>query len=57
MQDLDQAKLIALIAAIALRSFLGESRAQMKNAEVDEVYRRLVRWPNAITRTDRAPLP
>jgi hypothetical protein len=42
MQDLDQAKLIALIAAIALRSFLGESRAQMKNAEVDEVYRRLV---------------
>ena len=42
MQDLDQAKLIALIAAIALRSFLGESHAQMKNAEVDEVYRRLV---------------
>jgi len=42
MQDLDQAKLIALIAAIALRSFLGESRPQMKNAEVDEIYRRLI---------------
>jgi GAF domain-containing protein len=41
-QDLDQAKLIALIAASALRSFLGESRIHMKHAEVDEVYRRLV---------------
>jgi hypothetical protein len=42
LQDLDQTKLIALIAAIALRSFLGESRAQIKSSEVDEIYRRLV---------------
>jgi len=41
MQDFDQAKLIALIAAIALRSFLGDTHAQMKNVEVDEIYRRL----------------
>jgi len=41
-EDFDQAKLIALIAAIALRSFLGESRMHMKSAEVDEIYRRLV---------------
>jgi len=42
MQDLDQAKLIAVIAAIALRSFLGESRGQVKSGDVDELYRRLV---------------
>jgi hypothetical protein len=41
-EDLDQAKLIAVIAAIALRSFLGDSRLQMKVAELDEIHRRLV---------------
>jgi GAF domain-containing protein len=41
-EDLDQAKLIALIAAIALRSFLGDSHLQMKAAELDEIHRRLV---------------
>jgi len=41
-EDLDQAKLIALIAAIALRSFFGEHHSQMKGPEIDEVYRRLI---------------
>ena len=40
--DLDQAKMIAVLAAIALRSFLSDSRPHMKSAEVDELYRRLV---------------
>lgn len=40
--DLDQAKMIALLAAIALRSFLSDSRPHMKSVEVDELYRRLV---------------
>lgn len=41
-EDLDQAKLIAVIAAIALRSFLGDSHLQMKVAELDEIHRRLI---------------
>jgi GAF domain-containing protein len=41
-QDLDQVKLIALIAAIALRSFLGDSRLHLNAGEVDEIHRRLV---------------
>lgn len=42
LEDFDQAKLIALVAAIALRSFLGDSRRDVKNVDVDEVYQRLV---------------
>jgi hypothetical protein len=41
-EDLDQAKLIAMIAAIALRSFLGDSRMHMQGAELDEIHRRLI---------------
>jgi GAF domain-containing protein len=40
--DLDQAKLIATIAAIALRSFLGDSRMVIQATELDEIHRRLV---------------
>ena len=41
-EDLDQAQLISLMAAIALRSFLGDNRIKIKSGDLDDVYHRLV---------------
>lgn len=40
--DLDQAKLISLVAAVALRSFLGERQFKLNNEDIDGIYRRLI---------------
>lgn len=41
-EDFDQAKHIAMTAAVALRSFLGGNRLKMQSADIDDIYRRLV---------------
>lgn len=40
--DLDQAKLISLVAAVALRSFFGERQFKLNNEDIDGIYRRLI---------------
>ena len=41
-EDFDQAQLISLMAATALRSFLGDKRIKFKSEDLDDVYHRLV---------------
>jgi len=40
--DFDQAKLISLMAAVALRSFLGDSRIKLQSEDIDDIYHRIV---------------
>jgi len=41
-QDLDQAQLISMIAAVALRSFLSGRQFRIPESEIDQIYHRLV---------------
>ena len=41
-EDLDQAKLISLMAAVALRSFLGGNRIKLPSGDVDDIYRGII---------------
>ena len=41
-EDLDQAKIISLMAAVALRSFFGDGRLKLSKVDVDEIYHKLV---------------
>ena len=41
-EDLDQAKLISLMAAVALRSFLGGNRIKLPSGDVDDIYHGIV---------------
>jgi hypothetical protein len=41
-EDFDQAQLISLMAATALRSFLGDNRIKFKSGDLDDIYHRLV---------------
>ncbi len=41
-EDLDQAQLISLMAATALRRFLGDKRVKFKSDDLDDIYHRLV---------------
>jgi len=41
-EDLDQAQVISLMAATALRSFLGDNRVKFKSDDLDDIYHRLV---------------
>jgi hypothetical protein len=41
-EDFDQAQLISLMAATALRSFLGNNRIKFKSGDLDDIYHRLV---------------
>jgi len=40
--DFDQAKIISLMAAVALRSFLGDGRLKLQSADIDDIYHRIV---------------
>ena len=41
-EDFDQAQLISLMAATALRSFLGDNRIKFKSGELDDIFHRFV---------------
>ena len=41
-EDFDQAQMISLMAATALRSFLGDNRIKFKSEDLDDIFHRLV---------------
>ncbi len=41
-EDFDQAKLISLMASVALRSFLGESHIKLQHEDIEDIYHRII---------------